>query len=315
MKSELNKELVEQLNVGNEQFVDNVDELVQNLVAVAVQKVAEKSPFIVPEKCIFLSVNEVYTGAFTQLSEFDYFLGVENAQIEMNTKKRKNIWKYFWREFKASWRIGRKKYKKKKDEVEPIPKTVEKYNIGDFRHDVARNMLGFLSQTTIVYENPRKISIMGSDDFGTNVRINIYVGLFDSKMQTFKLYAENRNKFTLIKFGERFENLDKKFSACGDVFKDMIKLFNSLYSKRYNRIPNQILVESLLLTCPNNLYVQGDLFRTFVNVANHIRMKSPDAILSVCDNTKSIFEEKLITGSGQQTDFVRIIKMLDAFKY
>ena len=102
MKSEINKELIKGLAEGNNQaFLEGVNNMVYNLVSAAVEAISEKSAFVVPEKCILIPVNEICTGAFTQLSTCDYFLGIENTQIEMNTKMHRNIWKYMWREFKG----------------------------------------------------------------------------------------------------------------------------------------------------------------------------------------------------------------------
>ena len=316
MKTELNRTLIEQLNESsNKTFVENVNNLVYNLVSSAVENLAQKSPFVIPQKCVLIPVNEICTGAFTQLSEFDYFLGIDNPQIEMNTKTQKNFWKYAWREFKASWRLGRKKYKKKKEKEEPRPQILEKYQLSHFRHDVVESLAEFLSETSVIYEYGRHFSIVGSQDFGTNIKINIYVSSFDIPSAIFKLYTEKRNKFFSVNFGSRFDNLEYKTQSCGEIFNDMIKIFNALYSKNYNRVPNQILVESLLFNCPNVLFDKTDTYKTFVNVANYIRVSSPNSFASICDPHKTIFKEKLIVSTNEQVEFSKIINMLDAFKY
>lgn len=318
MKSELNRALIEGLNESsNKTFVENVNNLVYNLISSAVEEVSQKSPFVIPQKCVLIPVNEICNGAFTQLSEFDYFLGIDNPQIEMNTKTRKNFWKYAWREFKASWRIGRKKYKKRKqsDEQEVLPKTIEKYQLSHFRHDVVNGVAEFLSGSSIIYEYGRHFAMVGKEDFGTNVKINVYVTSFDSTEQSFKLYSNNRNKFTTVNFGSRFENLEYKKEMCGEMFSDMIKIINSLYSKNFNRVPNQILVESLLFRCPNILFDKNDVYKTFINVANFIRITSPSSFASICNPDKTIFEEKLIISNNEQVQYSKIISMLDAFKF
>ena len=95
----------------------------------------------------------------------------------------------------------------------------------------------------------------------------------------------------------------------------MLRVFNSIYSKRYNKVPNQVLLESLLFNCPNILFDQTDVYKTFVNVANFIRFKQPNSFVSVSDTSKSIFEDNLIVGDGRQVEFGKIINMLDAYKY
>lgn len=317
MKSELNKQLIESLNESNNKdFMENVNDLVYNLVSSAVKEVSEKSPFVSLDKCILIPANEISTGAFTQLSTYDYFLGIENAQIELNTKTPKNILKFAWREFRASWRVGRKKYKKnKKKGNEIVPQPLEKYQLSDFQHDILMKIVDLLSETSMIYEYPRHISMVGREDFGTNVKVNIYVCCYESKSDSFKLYAENKNKFTTITFGTRFDNISYKLDECGEIFIDMIKILNAMYSKTYNRIPNQILIESLVFNCPNILFDKKDVYKTFVNIANYIRITTPGSISSICNTTKSIFEEKLIVDSGKQVEYSKVINMLDKFKY
>ena len=119
MKSELNKELIESLNDSSkESFANDINEIVFALIGNAIEAISEKSPFVKAEKCALIPVNEVYLGAFCQQSEFTYFLGIDNPQIAINSRKMKNWWKFVWTEFKASWRIGkRKKYKKIYDNI------------------------------------------------------------------------------------------------------------------------------------------------------------------------------------------------------
>ncbi len=317
MKSELNRALVESLNESsNQTFIENVKNTVFSLVSSAVESVSQKTPFVLPEKCVLIPVNEICTGAVTQLSEFSFFLGIENPQIEMNTKTVKNFWKFAWREFRASWRLGRKKYKKRrKENPQPAPQTIEKYQLSNFRHDLVLCIADMLSQTSLIYEYDRHFSIVGREDFGTNVKINIYVTAFDSLESTFKLYTARRNKFCDISFGSRYENLEYKQSACGTIFNDMIKIFNTLFCKRYNAVSNQILVESLLFNCPNVLFDGSDVFKTFVNVANYIRIAAPTSFASIANTENTVFQDKLVVSTGQQTEYSKIIRMLDEFKF
>lgn len=315
MKNQLNRDLIESLNESNNQeFATKVNEFVCNLVGTAITDISAKSPFVRPEKCIILPVNENYLGAFSQLSEYTYFLGIENPQIELNSKSRKNFWKNLWREFRASWRIGRKKYKKKKEKNRAEFVTVDKYKLSDLRADLSSKMSNYLQESSIIYQYPNHISMIGKDDFGTNVKVNIFVCCFDFKTNIFKLYNQSKNKYFSVDFGMRYENLDKKVEEIGEMFVNMIKIFNALFSKAYNKIPNQILVESLIFNCPNKLFV-SDVYQTFVNVTNFIRLGNPQSFLSICDTSKNIFEEKLITATTAQTEFIKIVNMLDSFKY
>jgi len=320
MKSLLNREIIEGLNESNnDTFADNVTNTVYSLVSDAIEKISIKSPFVQLEKCNIIPVNEVYLGAFTQLSEYDYFLGVENTEIEFNSRVKKNWWKYLWREFKASWRIGRKKkYKKNKKQEEiaaKTPITIEKYKISDLRKDLMYRIADQITETSMVYEFPYCVSLIGSDDFGTGVKINIYVTIYEASTDTYKLYKPSKNKFISINFGQRYENLDKKFASCGQMFVNIAKIFNALYSKIYDKIPNQIVLESLLLNCPDSLYDKNDVYKTFVNVSNYIRIRNPKTFTSVCDSSKTLFDDPLVFRTNAQVDYGKIINMLDRFKY
>lgn len=317
MKNQINRELVEGLNESsNQSFAENINDTINNLIGQVVEDISEKSPFVKPSKCVLLPVNEVYLGAFSQLSQYSYFLGIENTQMEFNSKLKKNWWKFAWREFKASWRIGRKKkYKKEKETKKKSVDSIERYKISDFRHDVVLNLANYISPTSIIYEYQNHISVVGKEDFGSNVRINIYICSYDSKTNEFKIFKPNKNKFYPYSFGRRFENLDLKVKECGEMFVNMAKILNSIYSKTYNQIPNQILVESLLFNCPKVLFNKKDVYKTFVNVANYIRLKNPKSFVSICDSSKGIFDEPLIIAKNSQVDFGKIINMLDEYKF
>lgn len=315
MKSELNQNLVETLSQSNnEEFLQHINDVVYNVVSLAIEKISQKTLFVRMDKCVLVPANEVYLGSVSQLSTYDYFLGVENPEISFNSRAMKNFWRFAWREFKASWRLGRKKYRKEKHSSNKSASNIEKYQLSDFRHDFVEALSEQLTETSIIYEHMRHVSVVGKNDFGTNVKINIYISVYDSQQNEFKLYNENKNKFSKVYFGERFENLDKKVQECGENFKKVVRIINAQYARRFNRIPNQILVESLVFACPNNLFVK-DIYKTFVNVANYIRLVDPKAIASICDSNINVFKERLILDAGNQTQFGRIVNMLDDFKY
>ena len=158
-------------------------------------------------------------------------------------------------------------------------------------------------------------SIVGKEDFGTNTKINIYVCCYDSKTDTFKMFNQTRNKYFDVCFGTRFELIEEKAKATDGQFVDMLKIFNALFAKNYNKIPNQILLESLLYNVPTKLFCKDDIYRTFVNVSNYLRISNPKNFVSICKGERSVFEEPLVIKSNSQVDFGRIVTMLDNYKY
>lgn len=318
MRSQLDRELVESLNESsNQEFIENINQKIYDLFGAAITDISLKSPFVKVDKCVLIPVNEIYTGAVSQMSKYTYFLGIENPQIEFNSKMKKNFWKYIWSEFKASWRLGRKKYKKRKKEKKEDVSSfqLDKYKLSDFRHDVVVNLANYLQESSLIYEKKRYISLVGIDDFGTNVVIDVYICVYESKSNVYKLYKENRNKFYSVNFGNRYENIEQKKNSCGEMFFNMLKIFNAIFSKNNNRIPNQILLESLIYNCPDVLFDKDDVYKTFINVSNYIRLANPKAFLSICDGNKTIFEDPLIVDVNAQIDYGKIINMLDVFKY
>ena len=209
---------------------------------------------------------------------------------------------------------GKKKYKKQKQAKIEMP-AIDKYKISDFRHDLVMKMADRVSESSLIFEQQRRISLIGNEDFGTNVKINIYICCYDSQNRVFKLFNERKNKFFDVNFGKRFEYLDLKIQTSGQMYVNMVKIFNALYAKRYNKIPNQILVESLIFCCPNLLFDKKDVYKTFINVANYIRLCPPKSIASICDASKTIFDEPLIYATNSQVEYSKIISLLDDFKY
>ncbi len=316
MKRNLSKDLIEGLRDStNVEFVDNLNYTIFALVDQTLKELSSKSSFIQPDKAYFTPVNEIYLHAMTSQSEFTYFLGIANTEIELNSLDKKHYFKNLWKRFVRAWKMSRKKKKKKrkKQDVEPTATvTKDKYTIDELKNDFVYYLSNLISTSSIIYEYEDHISIIGKEDFGTNVRINIYITMYDEKNGIFKMYNERKNRYYDVDLNERFKNLNNKIENC-ENFVNIIKIFNSLYARVYNKVPNQILIESLVFNCPDILF-EHDVYQTFLNVSNYIRMTDTDAIRSICNNSKSIFKEKLIIDAGAQVEFARLIRVLDTYK-
>lgn len=315
MKRDLNKDLIEGLRDStNLEFVNNLNYTVFSLVDQALKDLSNKSSFIQPEKAYFMPVNEIYTGATTSQSAYTYFLGIANTEIELNSTDKKHFFKNFWKRIVRAWKMSKKK-KKKRKKIEERTLTVvtkEKYTIDDLRNDFVYYLSNLISTSSIIYEYEDHIMVVGKEDFGTNVKINIYITMYDEKNGVFKMYNGRKNRYYDVDLNERFKNLANKMESC-ENFVNMIKIYNSIYSRAYSKVPNQILIESLVYNCPAVLF-EHDVYQTFLNVSNYIRMIDVDALRSICDNTKSIFKEKLIIDAGAQVEFAKLIRVLDSYK-
>lgn len=315
MKRDLSKDLIEGLRDStNLEFVNNLNFTVFSLVDQALKDLSNKSSFIQPEKAYFMPVNEIYTGATTSQSAYAYFLGIANTEIELNSTDKKHFFKNFWKRIVRAWKMSKKK-KKKKKKIEERSLTVvtkEKYTIDDLRNDFVYYLSNLISTSSIIYEYEDHIMVVGKEDFGTNVKINIYITMYDEKNGVFKMYNGRKNRYYDVDLNERFKNLANKMESC-ENFVNMIKIYNSIYSRAYSKVPNQILIESLVYNCPAVLF-EHDVYQTFLNVSNYIRMIDVDALRSICNNTKSIFKEKLIIDAGAQVEFSKLIRILDNYK-
>ena len=315
MKRDLSKDLIEGLRDStNLEFVNNLNFTVFSLVDQALKALSNKSSFIQPEKAYFMPVNEIYTGATTSQSAYAYFLGIANTEIELNSTDKKHLFKNFWKRIVRAWKMSKKK-KKKKKKIEERSLTVvtkEKYTIDDLKNDFVFYLSNLISTSSIIYEYEDHIMVVGKEDFGTNVKINIYITMYDEKNGVFKMYNGRKNRYYDVDLNERFKNLANKMESC-ENFVNMIKIYNSIYSRAYSKVPNQILIESLVYNCPAVLF-EHDVYQTFLNVSNYIRMIDVDALRSICDNSKSIFKEKLIIDAGAQVEFSKLIRILDNYK-
>lgn len=316
MKRDLNKDLIEGLRDStNVEFVDNLNYATFALVNQALIDLSNKSSYIQPEKAYLTPVNEIYLHAMTSQSEYTYFLGIANTEIELNSLDKKHYFKNLWKRFVRAFKMSRKKKKKKRKDKEITPTvsvTKEKYTIDELKNDFIYYLSNLISTSSIIYEYEDHISIIGKEEFGTNVKINIYITMYDEKNGIFKMYNARKNRYYEVDLNERFKNLDKKINSC-ENFINVVKIYNSLYSKAYNKVPNQILIESLVFNCPDILF-EHDVYQTFLNVSNYIRMTDTDALRSICNNSKSVFKEKLIVDAGAQVEFARLLRVLDNYK-
>ena len=61
----------------NQEFAETIQEKVVNLIALSIEDLSTRVPFISAENVILQPVNETFNGAITSMSKYVYFLGIE----------------------------------------------------------------------------------------------------------------------------------------------------------------------------------------------------------------------------------------------
>ena len=73
-------------------------------------------------------------------------------------------------------------------------------------------------------------------------------------------------------------------------------------------MPNQIFIESVLYSVPNELFVGNDIYKVFLKIINYIAVRNTNTIQSINDATKNINND--ITCGNCAFYFSRMLNML-----
>lgn len=306
----IDKQLIESIvRKKNDEFIDKVYEKLNLIVSNAVDDLSQQIAYINLDNVILQPANELISGAFTDNSKFIYLLGIDSAQLELNTLKSTNFWKdlknrliYAWK-FRNTRRAKRKERKRKKQQEKDVAANQvvynfdpSKYNIYSLCEDLQSAIAKFSALTTIVYLEDTRIRLIGKDDYGANTQIIIYPVIYNGEV--YKFYAGRKKGFVEINVSLRAQNLNQKFENCGQNFIDMIKVFNVLYFYANKTMPNQIFIESILTSCPNELFKGEDAYTVFVKIINYLTMTSVKDIKSINNLNKTIFTDPLSSSSA-----------------
>lgn len=308
-KISISKQLIEMIaNKDNSQIVKTINEKVNQYLALSIENLSNKVSYITLDNVVFQPINETFNNAFVDGSDYVYLLGVENAQLELNTIKKEGKWKAFKKRFIYLWK-NRKTLKKKKkrrrkkkedDKSLEIPKLQNvdqtSYTIFDLTEDLQNSLINYFSETTIVYIDKNMLQIVGKDDLGSNVKILIYVVNLEG--QKYKYFINNKKGFVNIDITNRYSHLSEKQILIGDNFTKMIKIFNSLYLNVNGYIPNQVFIESVLCSCPEDLFMGNDIYKVFLKIVNYLSIKTIRFIKSINNPSKTIHEDKVCGNCG-----------------
>lgn len=247
---------------------------------------------------IFIA-NEAFSDAEFYASTLDIFIVFNAVQIELNQEKNKEnkfikSIKYFWQSFQDNFFIFRSKKRKNNKYLKKVEKKVmllEKYNVSTLYNDILVQLSKQMYNKTELYINSNKITIIGEEEFG--LPINIYP-VFYVDEEKFKLYNIKTDKNIIIDFKDRFQNVEIKNLQTNDNYINQIRIFNNIYWNIFKQKPNQIFIESLIFSCPNNLFV-NDVVETTINLVNYIKNNTMQNLKSICDETIDLFNEQLNT--------------------
>ena len=311
-KIKVSKEIIESfVNQQNTKYIQNINKKVNNLIGSSIKELSSKNSYVTLDNIVLQPVNELLTDSMIETSSFVYYLGVKNAQLELNTLRKSTFWKNLKQKLIFAWKNRKKKRKKKKNKGQEEPHVqpeidISKYNIYNLTEDIQDSLIKFLSETTLVYIRDNIIEIVGKEEFGPNTKITIYV--VSQEGDNFKFYTGKKNKFIDINFSSRINCIQEKIDKVGDNFTKMIKLINSLYFNTNRYIPNQIFIESILVHCPDEFYKGDDIYSIFVKIINYLSFKPLKDIKSINNPDKTVLDD--IVADCSTFDYIRMLNSI-----
>lgn len=320
-KVKISKQLIEMIaNKDNSNFAKTINEKVNEILSVSIENLSKKVSYISVDNVILQPANELFNTAFIDGSNYVYLLGIENAQLNLNTIKKESKWKsfkknliYFWQNRKTFKK--KKKRKKKKNESALQKKSnsivdLTKYTILDLSEDLQQSISYCLSETSMIYLYKNCLQIVGKEDFGTNVKIIIYVTSYENEI--FKHFVNNKKGYLDINFPNRYNFLTEKQHEIGESFTKMMKILNALFFNVNGYVPNQIFIESILCSCPKNLFEGEDIYKSYLKIINYLSVKTIRNIKSINDPSKTIHED--ITCGNCGIAFNRVLENVEKEK-
>ncbi len=315
-KIKITRELINSIvRQDNAKYLKKVNKTVNQLLASSIDILSQKVSYINVKNVVLQPVNELLNNSFIDNSSCIYFLGVDNAQLELNTLKSTNFWRNFKERFKYAWanrRLIKKKRRRKKrkrkeeDSIEKIYFDASKYTIYNLAEDLQTSICSLLTETSLISLKNCRLSILGRDDLGFNTEIVIY--LVSKNDESYKFYTTNKKGFIDINLNSRIDILSKKLSETGDYLSQIMKIFNTLYFNVNGSMPNQIYLESILNYVPSQLYQGADIYKIFLKIVNFLKLKSIRNINSINDVSKNINEDVVCGNCG--LGFNKVLNLL-----
>ena len=297
MQKVFDREVIESFAMSSSQeAVLALVEFVEATFNEVLRKLRTKRP-VISDNYSFEIVGEFENGSFSANSCLDFFIIIKSPQLELNTIKLiNNKFKTFWNKLKFAYTSSKKEKKskknKKKDEQKEIIIPVNKYSIADLKQDIINETLNFIDEKCFICSNIYGFKLILREYFGTDV--NVFPVLKSG--ENFQIYNSFSNKFIEINFKNREQNFSTKVESVGDIFILLLRVFNSLYFNIYNTNPNQIAIESLLYSCPDELFVGNDFYEVFLKILNYLYNCNTEKLKCIIDD-EILFKNKLVSDS------------------
>ncbi len=315
-KIKITKELINSIvRQDHKKYINKLNKKVNQVLATSINLLSNKVSYINLKNVVLQPMNEILNGSFVDNSKFIYFLGIDNAQLELNSTKSTNFWRNFKERLKFAWE-NRKTFKKKKrrqrrrrkeeQKMTTINFDPSKYNMYALSEDLQNSLCSILTESTIISLKDCKLSIIGREDFECNTEIVIY--LVSNNSESFKFYSSNKKGFTEINLNSRIDKFNEKLQETGENLIKIMKIFNTLYYNVNGKMPNQVYLESVLYFVPSQLYQGDDIYKAFLKVVNYLKLKSIRNINSVNDMSKNINNDVICGNCG--LEFNKVLNLL-----
>ena len=285
-------------NPYNEEVVENLLAFLEENITQIVEEISKKTP-IVTKDIEFEIVGEFENASANVNSQLDLFIVFKSPQLELNTMKLvNNKFVTFWNKVKNAYtkvkEERRLRRKRKQRKLKNISVPENKYSMLTLKQEFLTKFLQRLDNKCFITTTKYGLKLYMRDYFAVDVCL---YPVLKGENNTFKLYNSFSNTFFNLDFEKRQENIDEKLQDVDqEIFYDLLKVFNCLYYNIQNRHPNQILIESLLYSCPNSLFFGEDFYHIFLKVLNYI-YNSKISVLKSVTNNESLHTSKLIDDS------------------
>lgn len=276
----------------------------------------------------FISINNVDSKLFGdfatktnyQESDLNMYLLIKSGQLELNTvaelqSKRKML----WRKIKLAWanrRVSKKKRKlfsnkknRKNNDIITEQQLKEKkekpYTILNLKDEFFEYIVNFMSQMTVVYNYPDKITVLSKEDLGYKINIvpafvhDDEIRVFNSRKNKFKIVylddalmaLDNKNKeIDNLNYSQNTTNKVSRIVNNDNLFLKVIKIYKALTHNIWNTT-NLDFIDSLIYNCPNEIFV-GNVYDVFVRSINFLKNADISDFRSIYNTNKSLYEDE-----------------------